>query len=140
LLSRGIQRQHEMSLRLSLGASSGAVAAHVLTETLLLSIAGATLGLLLAFGAIGAFRASAADLPRVDEVTIDARILFYTLAITLGATCGCGLVPALRAGRGRHRAPLHASARTVVSTRIPAQWLLVSAQVALSVVLLAGAG
>jgi len=140
LLSRAVQRQHEISVRVSLGASRGAVAAQVLAETMLLSIVGGALGLLLAVGLIHVFRTTAPDLPRLDEVAIDGRILVYTLATILGVTVVCGGLPALRAGRGRRPASLVASRRTLVSSRIPAHSVLVVAQVAMSVVLLAGAG
>jgi putative ABC transport system permease protein len=81
LLSRAVQRRREVAVRVALGASRRAVAAHVLTETLLLVIAGAGFGLLLAVGALHLARASAPDLPRLDEVVLDARIVGYTLLV-----------------------------------------------------------
>src|SRR5216683_1798397 len=75
LLSRATGRRHEISVRFSLGASRAAVAAQVLTEVLILSLAGAALGLLLATTASGVFRALAKDLPRIDEIGLNFRVV-----------------------------------------------------------------
>jgi hypothetical protein len=93
-----------------------------------------------AASAIRIFRRSAPEMARMDEVVIDGRILLYTVVVTVGVAVVSGLVPALRASRARQAAVLHSSARTVVSARVFLRSLLVDAQVALSVVLLAGAG
>jgi putative ABC transport system permease protein len=140
LLSRGTQRRHELAIRLSLGASPAAVAAHVLGETLLLALAGGTLGLLTAWLATSSLRSWAAGLPRVDEIATDGGVLAYCMAATLGVALLCGLLPATRAARDRGAGLAGAPERTLVSTRHSLQWALVGAQVALSVTLLAGAG
>lgn len=140
LLSRAAHRRHEVSIRLSLGASRAAVAAQTLTEAGLLALAGAGVGLLVAAGVSAAFRAAAADLPRVDEIAIDGRILLYTLASTVSVAVLCGLLPAIRVARHGAAGVLGEVGRSYVSTRNSLQWLLVGAQVALSVTLLAGAG
>ncbi|MCI0435670.1 MAG: ABC transporter permease, partial [Gemmatimonadetes bacterium] len=112
LLSRATQRQQEISVRLSLGASQMTVAAQMLTETLLLSLSGAAVGLVLAAGATAAFRTAAADLPRMDEIVLDRRILLYTLVSTLFVALFCGAIPALRASRERVAGVLHEATRT----------------------------
>jgi predicted permease len=138
LLSRAARRQHEVALRFTLGASRAAVAGQLLTETALLAFAGAAAGLLVASGASAAVRMLAPDLPRIEEIGIDARIFAYTTAAAIAVTLLCGLAPALRSVRGGSW--LSGGGRTQVSGGHSAQWLLVGAQITLSVTLLAGAG
>ena len=140
LLSRSAQRQHEISVRFSLGAPRGALIAQLLTETLLLALIGSGLGLFFAAAASDIFRSLAAQLPRVEEIHLDARIVLYSLACSVVVTLLCGLVPAVRGTRGSLSASLAQSSRSQVSGRNPLQWLLVGIQVALAVTLLAGAG
>ncbi len=138
LLSRAAKREQEISVRYSLGGSRATVVWQLLTEAAVLAFTGAAAGLVVALGASRALRALAPDLPRVNEVAIDGRILLYTIVSTALVAMLCGLVPALRGARGVR--PLLNSARTSVSQRHAIQWLLVGVQVALSVTLLAGAG
>lgn len=140
LLSRSAQRQHEISVRFSLGASRGALIAQLLTETFLLTLIGSGLGLFLAAAASDIFRFLAAQLPRVEEIHLDARIVLYSLACSLVVTFLCGLVPAIRGTRSSLSGSLAQASRSQVSGRNPLQWLLVGIQVALAVTLLAGAG
>ena len=140
LLSRSTQRQHEISVRYSLGAPRGALITQLLTEIFLLALIGAGLGLFLAAAASDIFRSLAAQLPRVEEIHLDARIVLYSLACSVVVTLLCGLVPAVRGTRSSLSASLAQSSRSQVSGRNPLQWLLVGTQVALAVTLLAGAG
>ncbi len=140
LLSRAAARQHEISVRYSLGASRGSVAAQLLTEVLLLSLMGATLGLVIAKAAAGVFRVLAKDLPRIEEIGLDWRIVVYALACAVAATLLCGTTPAVRATRRNLASSLASSGRSQVSARNPVQFVLVGIQVALAVTLLAGAG
>jgi putative ABC transport system permease protein len=139
LLSRGAARQREIAVRFSLGASRGSVAAHLLTEVLLLAVGGAALGLLLAATAARVFRTLAKDLPRVDDIALDWRIVAYTLGCAVAATFLCGLVPAVRSTR-RDLAAAARTGRGSVSGGGRVQFALVGVQVALAVTLLAGAG
>jgi predicted permease len=140
LLARTAEREREISVRFSLGASRGSVIAQLLTECLVLALAGALAGLAVAAVASRAFRGLAKTLPRVEDIALDWRIVVYTLVCALAATLLCGLLPAIRASRGSISGELSRAARTVVSTRNPLQWLLVGTQVALAVTLLVGAG
>lgn len=140
LLARGSQRQHEIAVRFSLGASRRALILQLLTETFVMAIIGASLGLFVANGASDVFRSLAGDLPRVEEIHLDWRIVLYSLVCAVLATLLCGLFPALRGTRTNVAGSLAQSSRTQVSGRHPLQWLLVGIQVALAVTLLAGAG
>jgi putative ABC transport system permease protein len=140
LLARATQRQHEISVRFSMGATRGALAAQLLTETFVLAVLGAALGLLLAYASSSVFRSLAGDLPRVEEIHLDVRIVLYALACSGVVTLLCGLLPAIRGTRRNLSAALAQVSRTQVSGRNPLQWLLVGIQVALAVTLLSGAG
>ena len=140
LLSRAADRKREIAIRLSLGATRNAVAAQMLTETAVLALAGGMMGLLLAAGASMVFRFAAKDLPRMDEITLDGRILLYTLVSAIAVALLCGALPAIRTSREDAAGALKEAGRTQVSPRNSLQWLLVGAQVALSVTLLAAAG
>jgi putative ABC transport system permease protein len=138
LLSRAAARRAEIAVRFSLGATRASVAAHLLAEVLILAISGAALGLLLAASAANVFRSLARNLPRIEEITLDSRIVLYSLICAVVATLLCGILPAIRGTRG----DLAGSARlgrTSVSGGNGVQLCLVGMQVALAVTLLAGA-
>jgi putative ABC transport system permease protein len=140
LLARAAKRGQEISLRLSLGAQPGSIRQLIFVETAVLAIVGALLGLFVAAGAAAALRRLAPNFPRIEELTLDGGILLYTLAAIVAVTVACGLVPAIRAARVGLSGALSGARRTQVSSRHSLQWLFVGVQVALSVVLLAGAG
>lgn len=140
LLARTTGREREISVRFSLGASRASVIAQLLTECLVLATIGSALGLFVAAAGANALRVFAASLPRVEEITLDWRIVVYTLICTVAATFICGLFPAIRGTRRSIAGDLAHSGRSQVSTRNPLQWLLVGLQVAFAVTLLCGAG
>jgi putative ABC transport system permease protein len=140
LLSRATQRQQEIAVRYSLGAQRLSVIAQLLTETFVLAIGGAAVGLLLAAGASRIFRSLARSLPRLEEIGLDWRIVLYTLASAVAVTLLCGLLPAIRTTRRSLSGSLMHGGRAVVSSRNSVQWLLVGIQMALAVTLLSGAG
>lgn len=146
LLARGAARQHEMALRLSLGAGQVRLARQVLTEALLLSGLGSLFGLYVAyFGAGVLVRIITAERrpgPALEfHVQADTHVLLFTAAITLLTILLSGLVPALRAMRTAPASSLRQAGRggETRPVRLFGKALIV-AQVALSVVLLSAAG
>ena len=140
LLARAAKRSQEISVRLSLGAQPSLIRSLILVETAVLAVAGAVLGLVVAVGAAAALRRLAPDFPRIEELSLDGGVLLYTLAAIVAVTLACGLLPAIRAARVGLSGALSEARRSQVSSRHSLQWLFVGVQVALSVVLLAGAG
>jgi predicted permease len=142
-LARAASRRREIALRAALGARRGRIIAQFLVESTLLALAGGVAGLMLAYGGVSLLRAGAADsIPRLDEVTIDATVLAFTAFVTIASGLLFGIVPAL----GMSRADLSnvlkeggkGASQGLVGQR--ARAALVVAQVALSLVLLVGAG
>lgn len=140
LLARSSQRHHEIAIRFALGGSRTAIIRQLLSETLLLALGGAALGLLVAGTASRMFQILAANLPRVQEIHLNTTIVVYTLACSVVVTLACGLFPAIHAAGKSISISLAQTSHTQVATRNPVQWLLVGVQVALAVTLLAGAG
>ena len=140
LLARTAEREHEVSIRYSLGASRKAIITQLLTEVFALALLGSLAGLLVAALAAREFHLAAVNLPRAEEVTLNWRIVLYSLVAALATTLLCGLVPAVRGTRRQLAHALAAASRTQVSTRRPLQWLLVGVQVTLAVTLLVAAG
>ncbi len=140
LLARTTQREREISIRYSLGASRSSIIAQLLTESFVLAVIGSAIGLALASAASDTFRLLAKTLPRVEEISLDWRIVLYTLACAIGATLLFGFAPAIHASRRSLSTSLANNSRTQVSARLNGQWTLVGVQVALAVTLLIGAG
>jgi putative ABC transport system permease protein len=141
LLTRLAARDREIALRAALGAGKGRLARQVLSESLLLAVIGGALGLLLGHLAVRAFvAANPGSIPRAAEVALDGRVVLFTLGVALATGLLIGLLPALRAGRPDLVNSLKEGGKT---TGGPAgqrpRRLLVVAEVALAVVLLAGA-
>lgn len=142
LLMRGAERQREIALRAALGASRGRIASQLLVESLLLSLAGGLLGVGLAAAALRAITASlpALALPRMEGVQVDVRMLAFGFALSLLTTLLFGLGPALAFARTGPDAALKAGDRRITPRGGRFRKMLVVAEVALSLVLLAGAG
>lgn len=140
LLARTTEREREIAIRFSLGASRGSLILQLLTECFVLALGGSIVGLAIAAAASYWLRALTESIPRAEEIRVDGHILAYTLCCTVAATLLCGLLPAWRGTRRGISGELAHTGRTQVSARNSWQWLLVSVQVALAVTLLAGAG
>jgi predicted permease len=142
LLVRATVREGEFALRTALGASRWAVARQLLTESAVLAAAGGVLGLLVTTLALGLLRAlHPSNLPRLGEIDIDGRVLAFTALTCLVTTVTFGLAPALQAARNEPHRTLQAGGRSGTSkARQRVRSLLILGEVALSVVLLVGAG
>ncbi len=140
LLARTADREHEISIRFSLGASRRAIIGQLLTEVLFLALLGSLLGLAIAAGAARGFHLLANTLPRATEITLSWTIVLYSLLCAFATTLLCGLVPALRGTRRDLAHSLAQGSRSQASGRHPLQWFLVGVQVTLAVTLLTGAG
>jgi putative ABC transport system permease protein len=142
-LARSVARAREMTVRAALGASAGRIVRQLLTEGVLLSAVSGSIGTLFAFGGIRLIRAFGPDnLPRLNEVSLDLRVLGWALASSLLAGSLVGLAPAIATLRRDLRPVGGAGGRRVsggTSTRRIRRALVV-AEFALAIVLLVGAG
>jgi len=143
VLGKILARKKEIAIRSALGASRLTILRHVLAETLLLSVAGGALGLLLANVGITLISKFLADrLPRFAQINLDASVLAFTVVISLAAGILAGLLPALRFTKADVNEALKqgTSRGTSDSGGAKTRGVLVVAEVALSLVLLIGAG
>jgi predicted permease len=142
-LARSTARAREMAVRAALGANAGRIMRQLLTENVLLAAVSGLMGVLLAFGGIRLIRAFGPDsLPRLNELSLDHRVLGWALAISLLAGILVGLAPAMTTSRRDLRPSGEEGGRSVsggaASVRI--RRALVVAEFALAIVLLVGAG
>src|SRR6185503_15173491 len=142
LLADAEARRREFAIRAALGGRGRRLARQVLIEELLLALVGGALAVLLAHGLVRALVALyPGELPRAGEVQVDWRALVVALLATLGAGVLAGLPTLLRALRADVGARVREGERGVLTpARLRARSLLVAGQVALSVLLLVGAG
>lgn len=142
LLARAAARSHEIAVRAALGAGRARLVRQFLTESLLLSTVGGALGLILAYCGVRAIAAlGPSTIPRLDTLTIDARVVIFTLAATLFTGILFGLAPAFQASRTDPAQPLNEGARGGSgTTRGRLRSLLVVTEFAFAMMLLIGAG
>lgn len=146
LLTRGACRAHEFGVRSALGASRGRILRQMLTESLLIGVAGGGAGLLFSFWGVRLLRAGF-DFNEIGkqmgaELRIDQPTLLFTLAITLLTTIVFGLVPAIRSSNASPSGALSQTGRigSIGSASSRLRRVLVAGEVALAVILLAAAG
>lgn len=141
LLARSTGRSREFAIRTALGASPGRVIRQLLTESVILGIAGGAIGLLLAkWGTRAILVALPETLPRTDEIGMDSHVLFFTLGISVLTGIVFGLLPALKAIRPDMHETLKEGGRGGSGTRHRTQSVFVAVEMAMAVVLLIGAG
>jgi predicted permease len=141
LLARSTSRSREFAIRAALGAGSGRLIRQLLTESILLGIAGGGLGLLLAVWSTRiAMQHLPVTLPRAANVGLDARVLIFTMVISVGVGIIFGLAPALKSLKPMLHDTLKESGRGGSGMRHRAQSVFVVVEMALALVLLVGAG
>jgi putative ABC transport system permease protein len=142
-LARAAARQREIAVRLALGAGRWRIIRQLLTETLLLALAGGALGLLLALWVIDVLRVGGpSSIPRLQEVTINTQALWFTLGLSILTGILFGLAPALQSSNpDLHSALKHSGLQATASARgRRLRQALIVSQVAIALVLLIGAG
>jgi putative ABC transport system permease protein len=143
LLARGSRRTREIAIRIALGAGRWRVARQLLTESVLMAACGGAAGLGLGAWAVKGLIAilpEAIGVPRLDQTRVDARVLLFSLGLSIATGLLFGIIPAIQASRGNLSGALKAGGgRGPTQSRRTAN-VLVILETALSLVLLAGAG
>ena len=147
LLTRASGRQKEVAVRTALGASWHRIVGQLLTESVLLGMLGGAAGVAIAYGALQVVRSTnPGNIPRLEAIRLDGTVLAFTLVISVLTGILFGLVPALRAARVDLNSSMKAGGRNVQGEggfgtgRRRLRSLLVVAEVAISLILLVGAG
>ena len=141
LLARSTGRTREFAIRSALGAGTGRIIRQLLTESVLLGLAGGAIGLLLAKVALRTLLASLSDfLPRTDEIALDARVLLFTAGLSIVTGIVFGLAPAIRLLRPNLTETLKEGGRGSSGARHRTQSVFVVGEMAMALVLLVGAG
>jgi predicted permease len=140
-LAQAAGRQHEMALRTALGASTSTIVRQLLVESVLLAVIGGIAGVALAFVGVPALLAlNPVNVPYVERISVDWRVLGFAFGISLVASLGFGLLPAWRSARPNLDDVLRAGAQRVAGRTSPrVQRALVAGEVALALMLTIGA-
>jgi len=143
LFARGFEREHELAIRTALGAGRFRLIRQLLTESLTLSLLGGALGLLLSYWLVDVILALVpSNLPRIEDVSIDGRVLAFTFFVSIITALIFGLLPALQFSRPDLQSSLKEGGRgaTSGSAKNRIRNVMVVSEVALALVLLVGAG
>lgn len=142
LLMRSTSRQRDVAVRVALGAARSRLVRQLLTESVLIAAIGGAIGIALAAAGVKAlaFLAPSGRIPRIDELRVDWAVLAFTAALSLMTGMVFGLVPAFRATRTDVREAMTQGARTLTAGHGRLRAALVIGEIALALVLLAGAG
>ncbi|HKC86818.1 MAG TPA: ABC transporter permease [Blastocatellia bacterium] len=139
-LALSLGRQKEVAIRSALGAGRARILRQLLTESLLLSLAGGALGLLFAYWSVRALVAFGPAIPRLSEIDVDGRTLAFTFGVSLLTSLLFGLAPALRASSPDLNESLKEGGRSAGGGSGLTRSALVVVEVALTLALLVGAG
>jgi predicted permease len=142
LFARALGRRKELAIRTALGAGRARVFQQLIVEALVLAMAGGVVGLVLARASLAAGAALLADqVPRADEIAVDSRVVLFAFGVSLLTGILAGVLPAIRAGRTDLNDALKEGGRSDAgSVGLRTRRLLIVCEVALSLVLLTGAG
>jgi len=143
LLARGAVREREMAVRLSVGATPGRLIKQLLTESVLLALLGGLMGVGVAWAGLKLFLAwDPGDLPRIENIALDMRALAFTFLISIACGTLFGLAPGMQSRRTDLNRMLRDASRTATAGTSRARFCaaLVVAEIAMSLVLLIGAG
>lgn len=142
LMARAAGRAHELGVRSAMGAERGRLIRQMITEAMLLASLGGALGIALAYAGVRLLLlVNPGDIPRIDEMSVDARVLVFSIGVSLLTGFLAGLLPALSASRIDVMSLLkQGGSKGAAGTSNRLRHALIVAEVALSVVLLTGAG
>jgi putative ABC transport system permease protein len=142
LLIRAAGRRREMAVRVALGAGRMRIARQLLTESVLIGVLGGAIGMVIAVAGVRALLSIAPQgrIPRLDEVHVDGWVLAFTIVVSIVTGIVFGLVPALASSRRAPSEALANGARVMGGTHNRMRSVLVTAEMALALVLLTGAG
>jgi predicted permease len=143
LLARGPKRRKEMAIRSVMGANRKRLLRQLMLESLILSLCGAIIGAVIAYGATEAVaRTTAVKIPMLQAVSIDGTVLLFTLGVAVAAGILIGIVPALQMSKGQEASTLTDSSRGSSESRKQTglREILVVAEMALACILLVGGG
>jgi predicted permease len=140
LLVRGEIRRPELALRTALGATRQRLASQIVSESLLLSLLAGAVGLAAGWGCVRALVALTPGLPRASSIQIDIGVVLFVMVVTLATTVGAAFVPAIAAGRVSIGSRVQSGDRVVARRTRRGRGVLVAAQVALAVTVVAAAG
>jgi predicted permease len=142
LFARSLGRSKELAIRTALGAGRARVFQQLIIEAIVLATAGGAVGLLIARVSLAASATLLANqVPRADEISVDARVMLFALAVSILTGILAGVLPAIRAGRADVNDALKEGGRSDAGTiGLRTRRLLIVCEVAFSLVLLTGAG
>ncbi|HEX4230667.1 MAG TPA: ABC transporter permease [Bryobacteraceae bacterium] len=141
LLARSSARAHELGIRTALGADRSRIVRQLLTESLVLSLAGGALGIALAYAAVRLLtRFNPGGIPRFDSATVDGHVLFVAVLLSIATGALSGIAPAISASKANVNDLLKKAGSRIAGAANRGRFALIVVEVALSVILLTASG